>query len=237
MDGVMISDTQSGNVYAASPRGAGTVEPLDPDETIRVGALDADVSLVDSGESEPGSQLGTILRRLTPLAPPMDEAQPEGDRPAMRAAWRSSAKAAVRDALLAIPSTLVRLVGKSKALAAYSWRGLLRIEAGLRIRLNVAHLHRRLAEIVHLLGFEHAGRKRRASKVFRARMSETEIAMLSAIAQAWGCSPSQVVRVLVLQQCRSLSSGPHASVGLDPTSSLSKQWVGVRRTLVLPTGD
>jgi hypothetical protein len=226
MDGVMMSDTESESVHAATAYAADAIDPLDPDATIRVRALD-DVSVAASAKGEPGSELGDILRLLTPPAP-ADEVPPPA-----------------RGARSTLPFALQRLIGAGRRLVMPFLQGLSRIEVGLRLRRIASQLSHRLVGLVRVLGLEHTARRHPASKVMRARMSKTEIAMLNAIAQAWGCSPSQVVRVLVLQQCRSLSASGNADLNLDlppqdcasPKRSAtpsSGEWIGVRRTLVLP---
>jgi hypothetical protein len=192
----MVSSPIGQSIDAAT-LGTDAVEPLDPEATIRLPAL-SDVA------SPPALDLDAILHRLTPPVPVADDRPlPRFDaEPSVIVSSVRRAAVAVRDALVALPGTIARLITEGGRLAAIPLRRL---------------------------------RRPQASCVLRAQMSETEMAMLRAIAQAWGCSPSQVVRLLLLQECRSLSARSNANSIANGSAAV--EWAGVRRTLVLPTSD
>src|SRR5258708_6735783 len=130
MDGVMMSNPETPSIDVAPAQGTGTVDPLDPEATIRLPAL---------GDESP--DLGDVLRRLTPPAPRSEERPPprlDADPSAIIAVARSSAAlAAARDALFAITSAIERLIAEGKRFAVFFLRALRRQQASRVFRARM----------------------------------------------------------------------------------------------------
>jgi hypothetical protein len=76
------------------------------------------------------------------------------------------------------------------------------------------------------------------SRVLRFRITDTELAMVLAIADRWQCRPSDIVRALLRQQFRNLvAGGAESSSGEQESPDDTMEWPGVRRKLVMPPED
>jgi hypothetical protein len=186
---------------------------LDDSPTVerRPGALPLDL---------PPPELDNVLRLLTPRAPPVyrrvtsvalaradvqsraDLAEP---REALLAGWGRTGAAFAREAVIFVRDAVLLFARDAtfvlrpvvERFVAASRRGASSLLKGLSQLSRIA-----------VRDWAERSRPRRAhAAVFQARMSDAEIAILHAIADSWGVSPSIVLRTLVLRECQKSDFG------------------------------